>query len=121
MLTVKLKDLRNSQPQLEKILTQVTDMLASFKIISSLAAVVDQLQHVDKVYREKVIQYGEQLNDTEWKVKQENIEKFNEEMTTFLETEVEINCKKLNIELLKAVSVAPIELMPLLWLLENPE
>jgi hypothetical protein len=119
-MKIKLGEIINTKESLQNLLNTKLPIKTSF-ILNKLALSLNpELENYEKRRVELVKEHGEEITKedgtTEFKVKQENIELFVEELSKLHAVEIEVDFTKLSIEDFGKVEIEPANLP--LWLLE---
>lgn len=118
---MKLRDLVDSRELLEYLSKQRFPAVFTFRLRSFIREISSTLLEYEKVRIDKVMLYGEKIDDTDqWKVKEENTEVFLKDMNELLDTEVSVKEFKIRQSYLEdhkiPLSVQELEILD--WLID---
>ena len=116
-MKIKFDKIIASREALVKFLDENGKMPAekAFKIAKALKLINNEIEAFDKVRNAKIKEYGEEKEKGNFQVKNENIEKFQDELKPILEKEIDLDIEKIEIKDLKdEIDVKLI--LPLEWL-----
>ena len=105
-MKVQLRDVVNSKSALEELLTTQMPAKVSFAVAYNARHINAILTDFDKAHTALAATYGEKVTEG-YKVPPKNQEKFQEELTELLDTEVDIDLREISEEQLKEISVTP--------------
>ena len=122
MITVTLNDVRNSGEALRKLAQQPMSARTAYKIARLSKAIEAEYAIFSEGQRGLIEKYAERdengefvrLDENSIKIKTDCVEKCNTELFELLNTEVEINAEKLQLEELDNISISPSELNTLM-------
>lgn len=117
---MKLRDLVNSKELLEYLATQRFPVVFTFGLKSFIREISNPLLDFEKIRNDKAIEYGEETEDKQFKVKQENMELFVKEMNELLDADVDVREFKISQKFLEKhnISLSVVELEVLDWLID---
>ena len=121
MIKTTISEILNSQESLEKILAKELPAVSSFRLAKITEKINDELKVFNTVRQKLYEKYGDisEENPTEIKLKEEHIDSFTEEIDKVLKEEVSLDVNKLKIEDLDSVEITPLEIYPVMWLMEE--
>ena len=118
MIQVKLSDLVNSTETLQKLAQKDFKAKLAWSIARLLKAAEVEIQNFNDARVELIKKYGEKDENGELisdekgncKIVENFVKEFNEELNELINSEVEINANKINIELLENIDFTPSEM-----------
>ena len=119
VITTTIDSLLTIKPILQKLANTSMPAREAFSILKMLKLVDKEYESIEVVQRKMLDTYGAKNEDgtftTDEKgnyiIKKDGIEDYVAEMQAFLGTEVELNCAKVNIDLLDKVEVSPAQMI----------
>lgn len=118
MIQVKIADLLNSTETLQKLAQKDFKAKLAWSISRLLKAAEAEIQNFNDTRMNLIKKYGEKDTDGELitdengncKILPESVEDFNKELNELINTEIEINANKIDIELLENIDFTPSEM-----------
>ena len=106
-MKIKLEKIMESKDALSKIVDIKMPVEIAFKLSKLVNKVNDEIKSIEKARFLKVKELGEQevikkdgkeIKSNNWKVKEENIDKFKEEMEKLFNVEIELDIPKIKLK-----------------------
>lgn len=123
---MKLRDVVNSVRGLDFLFNQKLQAVLSYKLSLFQKRINELLEVFYTTINKKIKEYGEEQKDKDgkiltgqFKVKDENLEKFNKEREELLDQDVELNIPDFNIAELGDIKIEPNLLITLQWLIKE--
>ncbi len=91
----------------------------AFNIMEVITKIEPIIENFNKTRQNLIEKYGEKIEDDKIMIKEENKELWTKEIEELLNTEVEIDIKKINRKALDNLEIEPIKLIKLKWLFEE--
>lgn len=118
MITVKMVNIVNSTDILKKLAQQDFKAKLALSIARLLKAAENEIQNFNEVRLELIKKYGNKDENGELitdengncKIEDNSLEAFNKELKELLDSEVELNANKIDIELLEDCNFTPAEI-----------
>lgn len=115
MITLTINEIINSVPVLEKISQFSTNGIVAFKIARLIRELNKEIELFEKQRVEMIEKYCERdesgqmvmIDDSQVKIKEDNISKYNNELREILNTQVEINANKIPLNSLEEIKISP--------------
>ena len=119
VITTTIESLLTIKPVLQKLANTSMPAREAFSILKMLKLIDKEYESIEVVQRKMLDTYGAKNEDGTFTIdekgnyiiKKESIEDYVTEMQAFLGTEVELNCAKVNIDLLDKVEVSPAQMI----------
>ena len=121
MIEIKLNEVLNSMDTMQKLATQKFKSKTAFQIARILKKLDEEIKIFNDTRAALIQKYGERDENGELKVDDNNnctiqkeaLENFNQELSDLLNTTIEINADKINIDDLSEGSFTPSEIIAL--------
>lgn len=115
MITLTINEIMNSVPVLEKISQVNINGVFAFKIARMIRELNKEIELFEKQRVEMIEKYCERdeegqmvmIDESQVKIKEENIQKYNDELREILGTEVEINVETVPLDNLSEIKISP--------------
>ena len=115
-MKVKLLNIVNSKNAITKLGEKTSyDAKTAYRIARNIKEIISELENFEKAKGELFKKYGEKDGD-DIKIKKENTDVFNKELSDILDIDVELDIIMINPEKLSGSS--PFELLAVEWMLE---
>lgn len=92
---------------------------AAFQLRRVIEQVQVELARFDKVREELAKQYGDDIGDGKYKIREESLEKFAAEMNDLLGADIDIAIQKIGIDAFQGVELSVQDLVLLDWLISE--
>ena len=118
MIKVKISDIINSTETLQKLGKMELKAKLAWQVARLLKALDTEVQQFNETRMEVIKKYGEKDENGELvtdekgncTIQQENVGKFQEELTDLINAEIEINANKIKIESIEDIDFTPTEM-----------
>ena len=120
-----LRTIVESQPGLQELISVKFPVKTSYRVKKLVDLFNKELKVFTEVRQELFEKYGEMVKDEnrintgEMRIKDEYLDKYTREINELLDTEIEVNFTSLKISELGDVSITPMSLVLLDWLIED--
>ena len=118
-MKLRLRELVIAQEALQRLLTLELPAAASFKIARAAKPVQAELQNYERQRVALVQRLGEDAGQGQTRVLPERAVEFNEEMNALLDVDVELEIRKIDIDILGEATIRAADLMALWFLFEQ--
>lgn len=108
-----------SKDVLGRIAAQKLPPVASFRIARAIREINKELEQFTKTRNDLIQEYGEELENGDWKVKDEFLVKYQEAINAVADEEIELPIKPLKPSSFDDVEIAPGDAMAILFLFEE--
>lgn len=121
-MKVTLKQIWGSVQAIGKLKqTNGTSAKANYWIGKLTTKIFKEAQEIENNRNEIIKKYGAEKEDKSWQVKPENNELFIKELNEFLDTEVELNVNKIDIEFLEGRNLSADDFIALDYVINEPK
>ena len=115
MITLTINEIMNSVPVLEKISQISTNGVTAFKIARIIRELNKEIELFEKQRVEMIEKYCERdeqgqmvmIDESQVKIKEDNIPKYNDELREILNTKVEINADVIPLTSIDEMKISP--------------
>ena len=118
-MIVKVEQILQAKESLNTLSMMKIPIYVSFGISKIIHKINDELRAFEDARLILIKKYGYEESKDKWKVKEENIEKFQPEVKKLMEIEFDLNTKKIKVKDLGDITIAPALLYNLDFLLEE--
>lgn len=119
-MKIKLYEILNSIDILQQLRNQKFSIKVSYKIQRNLKQIQNEIDEINKIKKELIDKYSEDLEDKKKFIPENKIEKINKELQDLLEEEIELDILKINIDEF-ILDISPNELSKIEWMIEFKE
>lgn len=116
-MKVSVKQILEGQQVVGKMLDSKLPAATAFKFGRLVSKVDNELKLFDTQRLKLIEQYGEKVDENQYKIKEEHSEVFNHEMSALLAVEIDLDANQISISELGEIEITPRELLKLDWLI----
>jgi hypothetical protein len=118
-MKVTVKQILEGQQSIAKLLDKSLPAATAFRLGRLVSKVDAELKVFDDQRTKLVQEMGEDIGEGKFKIKDENIDKFNAEMNTLMAIEIDIDVQQLSISEFGAIEVTARDLLQIEWLVKE--
>ncbi len=118
-MEIKLIQIKEGQPALNKILRHPMDVKVSYRIRKIAAQLQTEMKNIEKKRGDLVRKHGNP-DDKGYNVPKDKMEVYNKEFDEYLESVVQTTIKKIPFVCIKEIKISPAEMVLLEPFLEEP-
>lgn len=115
MITLTINEIMNSVPVLEKISKVSTNGIIAFQIARLIRELNKEIELFEKQRVEMIEKYCERdengqmvmIDESQVKIQEDNIPKYNNDLRVILGTQIEINASKIPLASLEEIKISP--------------
>ena len=129
-MEITLRQVRDGQAALLKIINQPMDIKLAYRMKKIANQLITEIKNIDKARRALIQKLGEEVKVGEkgkekgtgtYRVKPENMDRFEKEYETMLEGKIQTSIAKIPYECIAGIKISPVELNAVEVFVEEPK
>ena len=129
-MEITLRQVRDGQAALLKIINQPMDIKLAYRMKKIADQLITEINNIDKARRALIQKFGEEVRTGEkgkekgtgtFRVKDENMDRFQKEYEKSLEGKVQTSIEKIPYDCISGIKISPVELNSIEVFIEEPK